>query len=78
MSLAAALLEAPITPCERFSCTHRTQCSEQELACTAFLHYVQTGKTCHPHLHFTGKGERPVPTTSVMPTRAIFDAATGS
>lgn len=66
--------EEPPAPCDKFACAHRTICSEQDLACTSFLHYVLTGRVAHPHIHFP-HGHKPQTLDSVEPTREIYEKA---
>ena len=40
-------LQRGAPPCERGSCPHLRYCSGHEVACTAFLRFVQVGRTQH-------------------------------
>lgn len=64
----------PPAPCEKFACSHRSRCSEDELACTSFLNYVATGRVAHPHIHFT-EGKSPQTLDATVPTREIYEQA---
>lgn len=66
--------EEPPAPCDKFACIHRPICSEQELACTSFLHYVQTGRVAHPHILFRER-QKPLTLDSVTPTRELYEQA---
>ena len=43
-----AVANQPKTPCEAFSCRHYQTCVTQHKACSAWVHYVKTGKAIEP------------------------------
>lgn len=51
-ALANALTKAGPPPCEKHQCSLRTRCATEELACLAFVHYLETGKTVPPRTLF--------------------------
>jgi hypothetical protein len=69
------LSQEPDAPCDKFACAHRQLCSDQELACTAFLNYVQTGRVAHPHNHFPEDGKKHQALDSVTPIRHLYEVS---
>lgn len=51
-ALANALTKAGPPPYEKHQCPLRTRCATEELACLAFVHYLETGKTVPPKTLF--------------------------
>ena len=51
-ALANALSRVGTSPCEKYHCPHRERCATDELACLAFVHYTETGKTVPPKTLF--------------------------
>ena len=39
-------------PCTRYQCPHLAQCTNQKVACQAFVYYVETGKVAPPKTFF--------------------------
>ena len=80
--MSRALLDAfrlaDTPPCDKFSCSQRNRCSDDELACSAFDFYVNTGEVLHPYMRIrtapSGKG-RPTMRMGEQaePTRAIYE-----
>lgn len=66
--------EEPPAPCDKFACAERERCKTEELACTSFLHYVQTGRVAHPHILFRER-QKPLTLDSVNPTRELYEQA---
>lgn len=66
----------PEPPCVKFSCGHREECAAQELACSAFAHYYQTGEVKHPNWDFPQRAsslQRPIWRDRALPSRRIFE-----
>jgi hypothetical protein len=62
-------------PCVKFDCSHRDRCASDELACTAFAHYYQTGKVVHPFWDFPQHGsslQKPIWRTDALPSARIW------
>lgn len=72
--LYTALASVGPTPCEKFSCHMRSHCSDDLLACDAFLFYVnnETAAPPHPQHVFDGNGKLKM-TDRVTATREKFD-----
>lgn len=66
--------EEPPAPCDKFACSERERCKTEEIACTSFLNYVQTGRVAHPHIYFP-HGHKPRTLYSVEPTRELYEKA---
>jgi hypothetical protein len=49
---ANTLNKVGTSPCEKHQCPHRERCASDELACLAFVHYTETGKTVPPKTLF--------------------------
>lgn len=66
----------PDPPCVKFACEHRDACAAQELACSAFAHYYQTGEVKHPYFDFPQRStavQRPIWRDRAYPSRRIFE-----
>lgn len=80
--MSRALLDAfrlaDTPPCDKYSCSQRSRCSDDELACSAFEFYVNAGELVHPftvvRTSLSGKG-RPIMRMreQAEPTRVIFE-----
>jgi len=74
--LLKALENEGQTPCRKFGCTKFQACADEQLACTAFAYFVQTGRTVHPFNFVspraTGK-DRLEYVGQVHPTRKLFE-----
>lgn len=75
-SLTRAIENAGASPCDKFACDKRMACSERKLACTAFVHYVRTGKARSPKMHIPlriTKEDQPFYMGKAEPTRNLFE-----
>jgi len=74
-SLIDAVGGVGLSPCDKFACAKRAQCSEQLMACSAFRHFVDTGRSCDPCIVFPARitqKQRPIHMREPMPSRDIF------
>lgn len=80
--MSRALLDAfrlaDTPPCDKFSCSQRRRCSDDNLACSAFEFYVSTGEVLHPftrvRLSPSGMGRPTIRMgEQADPTRAGFE-----
>lgn len=65
----------PDPPCVKFACGHREECAAQQLACSAFAHYYQSGEVKHPNWDFPQRATalaQPIWRDRVLPSRRIW------
>lgn len=72
-----ALRSVSEPPCVTHACSQRDRCAAEELACSAFEFYVNTGQALHPNMEVripaSGRGNpRRVYGDSAKPTRERF------
>lgn len=75
-SLVRAIAHVGQSPCDKYACAERVQCAAKELACHAFVHFVESGQSLHPRLDMPLLGycdERQL-LEAATPTRSTFVA----
>ncbi len=78
MDSLLAELSRKYTPCDRYSCPNRNRCALDELACDAWIYYVQVGFATHPQMVIPlrrSRTNRPYMGESIVATREKFDYA---
>lgn len=76
--LAKAIDAVEETPCVRHRCPKREQCANEEMACSAFVHYVRTGRAASPYLVIparTSKRLKPVMGDEIIVSKEHLRAA---
>lgn len=72
--LAEAIGRGGESPCEKYVCKKRADCSARELACASFARYVAIGRAADPHMLWPNKlGTRPRMKHRPRATRGIFE-----
>lgn len=51
-ALARSSTRVDPPPCVKYHCPHHAQCTNQKVACQAFVYYVETGKVAPPETFF--------------------------
>jgi len=74
-SLISSLEAAGQSPCDKFKCSKRGVCASDDLACTSFFYFVETGEARNPRIFFKYLNPPTVERRkNVEPTKAIFES----
>ncbi len=66
------------TPCVRHRCPKREQCASEEMACSAFIQYVRTGRAASPYCVIparTSVHRKPVMGAEIIVSKENFRSA---
>ena len=71
----SAIEQAGQSPCDKFKCEKRDQCSSELLACTSFRNFLETGNAVTPYMFFPIKVSKnlfPKKLSRIKPTKEIY------